>query len=139
MLEFSDEELLAYADERLASVKCVAIEQSLRDDAMLSQRLSLLLANRDQGSHSVGELWRRHRLSCPHRAVWAAFVDGRLGDGMSQYLRFHVEVVGCRVCAANLADLEQAEVATDSERRTRKIFQSSAGTLHPLDELPAVD
>jgi hypothetical protein len=126
---FTDDELLAYADEQLASDRCAVIEQSLRGDVSLVARLTTLLSKRDQGEHSVGELWRRQRLSCPPRAVWAAFVEGRLGDGLSQYLRFHVDAVGCRVCAANLADLERPGAATDAERRARKIFQSSAGKL----------
>lgn len=130
MSHFTDEELLAYADERLDSDRCVLIEQVLRGEGSLADRLAELLSARDQGDHSVGELWRRHRLSCPPRAVWAAFVDGRLGDGLSQYLRFHIETVGCRVCAANLADLNNRDQSTDGERRTRKIFQSSAGKLH---------
>ena len=129
MTHFTDEELLAYADERLESDRCTFVEQTLRSDAALAERLAVLLSARDQGEHSVGELWRRHRLSCPPRSVWAAFVDGRLGDGMSQYLRFHLDTIGCRVCAANFADLNERHHSTDSERRTRKFFQSSAGKL----------
>jgi len=131
MPQFTDEELVAFADERLAADRSVALEQQLRDDSAFADRLAELLAARDQGEHSVGELWRRLQLSCPPRAVWSAFVDGRLGDGLSQYLRFHVQVVGCRICAANLADLEQPSQLDDSTRRTRKFFQSSAGRLRP--------
>ena len=126
---FTDEELFAYVDERLASDRCAVIEQTLRNDATLAARLSQLLSQRDQGDHTVGELWRRQRLSCPPRAVWAAFVEGRLGDGLSQYLRFHVETIGCRICAANLTDLERPGTSADAERRAQKIFQSSAGKL----------
>lgn len=129
MPQFTDEELLAYADERLAADRSAAVEQQLRVDEALTRQLLEMLAGRDRGEHSVGELWRRNRLSCPPRAVWAAYLDGRLGDGLTQYLLFHVETVGCRVCAANLADLKLHENPDDAERRTRKIFQSSAGRL----------
>lgn len=129
MPQFTDEELLAYADECLSVDRSATIEQLLRTDDSLVNRLAGLLSTRDQGEHGVGELWRRNRLSCPPRAVWSAFVDGRLGDGLSQYLRFHVETIGCRLCAANLADVEVKGDPSDSERRTRKIFQSSAGNL----------
>ena len=127
--DFTDEELFAYADESLSSERCVLIEQTLRREPALVQRLTNLLSGRDQGEHSLGQLWRRNRLSCPSRAVWAAYVDGRLGDGLTQYLQFHLETVGCRVCAANYADLNRKDSSTESERRTRKIFQSSAGSL----------
>lgn len=127
--ELTDEELLAYTDESLSAERCVSIEQALRGDPRLVERLSDLLAGRDQGENSLGELWRRDRLSCPSRPVWAAFVDDRLGDGLKQYLIFHIETIGCRVCAANLADLRQKDSSANSEHRTRKIFESSAGRL----------
>ncbi len=129
MRHVTDEELLAYADERLASDQCASIEEALRSDEAFANRLALLLSSRDHGGSSVGELWRRDRLSCPPRAVWAALVGGRLGDGLSQYLRFHVETIGCPICAANLADLERPGNSADAERRAQKIFQSSAGKL----------
>jgi anti-sigma factor RsiW len=132
--DFTDEELFAYADECLLPERCVVIEQSLRQDQTLVERLATLLSERDQGEHSLGQLWRRNRLSCPSRAVWAAYVDGRLGDGLTQYLQFHLETVGCRVCAANFADLSHRDQSTENERRTRKIFQSSAGTLRNADD-----
>ena len=127
--EFTNEELLAYADERLPSGRSVLSEQFLRRDRALVERMASLLSQRDQGERSLGQLWRKDRLSCPSRSVWAAYVDGRLGDGLKHYLQFHVETIGCRICAANLADLSRCEPSTDAERRTRKIFQSSAGTL----------
>ena len=135
-LSVTDQELLAYADERLSASRSAMIEQTLRDDENLVSRLSLLLSQRDQGDQSLGQVWRQDRLSCPSRAVWGAFVAGRLGDGLSQYLRFHLETIGCRLCAANLADLsrpeqESTDPLTESERRTRKFFQSSAGSLRP--------
>ena len=129
MPQFTEEELLAYADERLAPNRSATVEQQLRNDDALTRQLLELLSSRDRGEHSVGELWRRNRLSCPPRAVWGAYLDGRLGDGLSQYLQFHVETVGCRVCAANLADLKLRDNPDDAERRTQKIFQSSAGKL----------
>ena len=126
---FTDEELLAYADESLSDGQSVIIERALRAHQPLVERMFRLLSGRDQGEHSLGQIWRRERLSCPSRSVWAAFIDGRLGDGLTQYMQFHVETIGCRVCAANLADLNQRDSSTENEHRTRKIFESSAGRL----------
>ena len=129
MPRFTDEELLAYADECLSSERCSSIEQALRSDSSLMESLITLLSERDQGAHTIGDMWRRLRLSCPPRAVWGAYVEGRLGDRLSQYLRFHVETIGCRICSANLADLERPASKESADRRTQKIFQSSAGRL----------
>ena len=133
MPDLTDEELLAYVAEQLATEQSVAIEAALRQDPLLASRLRSLLAQEDQGDFSIGNLWRRERLSCPPRAVWAAYVGGRLGDGLSEYLRFHLDAVGCRVCEANLSDLKQPGVAGAAETRTKKFFQSSAGHLPSVD------
>ena len=56
---------------------------------------------------------------------------GVLPDEAAQYVTFHLEVVGCRFCQANAADLkdQQAEAQSGAENRRRKYFQSSAGHL----------
>ena len=126
---FTDEELMAYADERLSVARASELERLLRGSTALVQRLAELVQSSESLDHSLGAMWRRGRWSCPPRAVWSAFVGGRLGDGLSQHLRFHVETIGCRVCAANLADLQQSGDQSDSEGRVRQIFQSSAGRL----------
>lgn len=131
MTEFTDDELLAYADERLNSDRGALIESSLRAEDSLRHRLTTLLSERDQGAHTIGEIWRRLRLSCPPRAVWAALIENRLGDGLSRYLQFHVKTVGCPICLANLRDLERPDQADSRDRRAKKIFQSSAGQLRP--------
>ena len=68
MADFTDDELLAYADERLCSDRGVLIESTLRGDDQFRHRLMVLLSQRDQGAHTIGEIWRRLRLSCPPRA-----------------------------------------------------------------------
>ena len=127
--QFTDEELLAYVEERLPSVRAAVVERQLRVSDVLTARLVKLLQSVDCGDVTLGAMWRRGRWSCPSRAVLAGFVSGRLGDGLSQYLRFHVETVGCRVCEASLHDLRRSEGDDEGQARTRKIFQSSAGEL----------
>lgn len=132
----ADEDLLAYVDEQLPVDASAALEARLRDDPALRQRLSRLIAERDQGGPTLGEIWRRRRASCPPRATWAAYLAGGLGDGLREYLRFHLETVGCRCCAANLADL-QATADPAAEQRARKIFATSLGRLESLPPLAA--
>jgi hypothetical protein len=77
-------------------------------------------------------MWRRNRLSCPSREQLGSFLLEVLDTGHMQYVRFHLEKVGCRVCNASLADLRSAHASdTESEIATRrkKYFQSSAGYL----------
>lgn len=133
MLEFTDEELRAYADECLPEGRSAQIESQLRGSKPLQDRLAGLLADSDQGGKSVGEVWRRGRVSCPSRTVWASYLDGGIGAGLRQYLQFHLDVVGCRFCAANLDDLKSSEDAAAAVRR-QKIFQTSVGRLELAKE-----
>lgn len=127
---FTDAELLAYLDEMLPSERASLVEQELRDSTSLRQRATILARRRDQGGHSVGEIWRRHRLSCLTRSQLGSYLLGTLEQSLVDYIEFHLRTVGCRICAANLHDLESAR-QTDGEtrQRRRKFFESSAGYL----------
>ena len=129
--EFSDAELEAYLDEALDSAQLARIEDAVRQSPALAQRLTTISARRDAGLHSLGEIWRRHRLTCLSRAELGSHLLGGLSDEQARYVAFHIQVVGCRLCQANLADLEsqQAEVEDATQHRRQRYFQSSAGLL----------
>ena len=124
-------ELEAYLDEDLAAEEMAQIENALRDDPKLLEMLALLNGRRDAGIHSVGEIWRRARLSCPDREQLGSYLLGAMPDDYHNYVKFHLEKIGCRICQANLADLQrqQDEVIEISAGRRQKYFQSSAGYL----------
>lgn len=126
---FSDDELLAYLDEMLAVERAAECEVQLRSSAELRQRVQLLMRRRDQGGHTIGEIWRRERLSCPTRSELGSWLLGTLDEAPADYLEFHLQVIGCRACAANLDDLRQSQAAGGAVERRQKIFESSAGTL----------
>jgi hypothetical protein len=126
----TDEELLAWLDEDLAIERMAEIEQYLRTTDTLQKRLLTLIQNRDQGTVTVGEIWRRYRLSCPTRHELGSFLLGAGDAGTLDYVRFHIETVGCRVCQANLSDLTQSQsTVPETIERRQRIFASSAGKL----------
>ena len=126
----TDAELLAYLDEALDPPAMAAIEQHLRSSPELRERTAQLVRRRDQGEHSVGEVWRRGRLSCPNRRQLGSYLLGTLEPELSDYVDFHLQVVGCRYCDANLQDLRQTQDAPQqTEQRRRKFFESSAGRM----------
>jgi hypothetical protein len=131
MTAFTTAELEAYLDEALPVEQMTAIERALRSQPELAKRLSQINGRRDAGVHSLGEVWRRQRLTCATRRQLGSYLLGVMPDEQSGYIRFHIDTVGCRFCAANLADLQaqQAEAGDNIERRRRKYFQSSAGFL----------
>jgi hypothetical protein len=130
----SDAILLAYLDEALSAEKMAAIEQSIRSDNQMRKRIELLISQRDSGMHSLGDIWRRHRLSCPSREQLGSYLLGAMLEDASQYVEFHIDTIGCRYCQANLEDLriahENSRVAEPSTAERRKrIFNSSVGRM----------
>jgi hypothetical protein len=128
---FPQSDLEAYLDEALPPAEMARIEKAARGDADLTRRLASIHARRSTGVHSVGEIWRQHRLSCPTREQLGSFLLDVLPAPVADYIAFHVEVAGCRYCQANLADLrsQQAEADQAAQVRRRKYVQSSAGYL----------
>ncbi len=130
--EVTDQQLLGWLDEALEPSAMTEIERTLRNSEALRARVSQLLRRRDQGQHTVGEIWRRRRLSCPSRSQLGSYLLGTLDSDLAGYVEFHLQAIACRYCAANLQDLEEARDAEpESRRRREKIFQSSAGYLRP--------
>lgn len=124
-------DLEAYLDEALPPEEMARIELALRNDPELLRQLASINSRRDAGVHSLGEIWRRHRLSCPTRQQWGSYLLGALSEEAEDYFVFHLETIGCRYCQANVTDLQkqQAEAHAEVETRRRKYFQSSAGYL----------
>lgn len=130
---YSDDDLLAYLDEMLPADRMTAVEADLRADEALRLRVAAVARRRDHGVHSVGEIWRRSRLSCPTRNQLGSFLLGTLSPTMVSYIEFHLRSIGCRLCAANLQDLERSMKTTpESTARRRRFFESSAGHLRDL-------
>lgn len=128
----SDAELLAWLDEDLPPARMSDIEQQLRDSAELQRRVSGLISERDHGALTVGEIWRRHQLSCPTRHELGSYLLQALEPGPSDYIRFHLETIGCRRCLASFEDLQQAQTTTpETMERRQRIFTSSVSRLKP--------
>ena len=97
----------------------------------MARELAAINARRDVGVHSLGEIWRRHRLSCPSREQLGSFLLGVVSEDEAGYIRFHLQISGCRTCLANLDDLKNRQIDEPAavDNRRKKYFQSSAGQL----------
>jgi DNA-binding phage protein len=136
MNTISREQLHAYLDDALSDAETAKVEQALRDSEPLRRALRQVMQERDRGEHSLGAVWRRERLTCPTREQLGSFLLQVLDEGQQDYIEFHVQVIGCPYCVANLADLQalQQEPAPHAKARRRRFFQSSAGYLHVCRE-----
>lgn len=135
MSDFSDAELAAFLDEALSPARCSQLEHALRTDTQLRDRLIEVRGKENAGLHSIGAIWRRARLSCPDRTQLGQYVLGTLDDEATDYIRFHLEEIGCRFCQANLADLQAAsQQQPQDQQRRKRYFQTSAGYLKGSNE-----
>lgn len=131
MPRYTQAELEAYLDEALSPAEMAAMEAELRGRLDLLQQLATINARRDAGVHSLGEIWRRNRLSCLTREQLGSFLLDALDQEQAAYVKFHLGTIGCRYCQANHDDLrrEQEESQDHAQRRRSKYIQSSAGHL----------
>jgi hypothetical protein len=131
MPRITQADLQAYLDEALSPPEMAAVEAELRRKPELLKQLAAINGRRDAGVHSVGEIWRRQRLSCPTREQLGSYLLGALDQSHSEYIDFHLQKIGCRYCQANLEDLrrQQSETSESVKTRRTKYFQSTAGHL----------
>ncbi|QDT36456.1 hypothetical protein [Stratiformator vulcanicus] len=126
----ADSTLEAYLSEQLPSANAAEIESQLRNSESLRERLAVIIARRDVGQHGVGDIWRTARLSCPTRVDVGRFLEGSGEVEERDYIRFHLERVGCRYCQANVDDLRNSDRSeTDTSKRRKRYFETSVGRL----------
>jgi len=126
---FTDAEVLAYLDESLAISRSVLLERQLRTDLILQKRIRELAHERDQGGYSIGEVWRRDRLSCLSRDLLGSYLLGGVSPALKDYIEFHLRTIKCRYCLANLEDLQQQDQGQTSQHLRKRYFESSSGIL----------
>ena len=130
-----DDSLLRdYLADALTAEDSARVEKALRDSAELRARLEDVRQNRgDSQIHTLGAIWNRARLTCPSRQQLGSYLLEALDPELAAYLQFHLEVVECPFCQANLADLkvqsQAAAAARASKTRQHRILQSSQHLL----------
>ncbi|MGB2986099.1 MAG: sigma-70 family RNA polymerase sigma factor [Phycisphaerae bacterium] len=120
-------ELLDMDQKAVAGIKFRAIQKLQK---YLGQRDPASLACLDETTAdvTVSRVWREGRLTCLKRSTLGSYLLGVLDEPWRSYTQFHLDVVGCPMCLANLADLESEEeewAPADAER----MFASSVGFL----------
>lgn len=126
-----DEMLRDYLSDALPPGDLARVEKALRDSAELRARLEDVRANRGESHvHTLGAIWRRQRLTCATRQQLGSYLLDALDPDHAAYLRFHIEVVECPFCRANLADLEgKAAQASPAAPRPSRFFEGSRHLL----------
>jgi uncharacterized protein YbaR (Trm112 family) len=126
--------LREYLAETLAPEESARVEKALRDSAELRARLEDVRQNRADGQlHTLGAIWLRSRLTCPSRQQLGSLLLDALDPDLASYVTFHLEVVECPYCRANLNDLQAqsqtASAAHAAKSRQHRILQSIQNLL----------
>ncbi len=120
-------DLLELDQKAVAGIKFRAIQKLQK---YLAQRDPASLACVDEASAdvTVARVWREQRLTCLKRSTLGSYLLGVLDEPWQSYTQFHLDVVSCPMCLANLADLEsEGEERTPAD--TERMFASSVGFL----------
>jgi hypothetical protein len=107
MPEITRQMLRDYLHDALPEAEAAAVERALRDSAELRAKFRDVLDEEDRGEHTVGAIWRRERVSCPSREQLGGYLLGAGDPDLLGYIEFHLDVIGCPYCQANLDDLRQ--------------------------------
>jgi RNA polymerase sigma factor (sigma-70 family) len=75
------------------------------------------------------DLWEFYRFSCPKRNTIGAYMLGTLEPDWRRYVEFHLNILGCRFCRANLDDLQSQSQETQQEAFQARIMESTVGFL----------
>jgi hypothetical protein len=129
-----DELLRGYLADALSPEDSARVEKALRDSAELRARLEDVRQDRaDTQLHTLGAIWHRARLTCPSRQQLGSLLLDALDPELAAYFQFHLDVVECPFCRANLDDLKAQSQATTaakaSKSRQHRILQSSQHLL----------
>jgi hypothetical protein len=127
-----DSTLRAYLADTLSAEDQARVEKALRESAELRAQLEDVRQNRGvAGLHTLGAIWRRGRLTCPTRQQLGSALLDALDPALAAYISFHLDVIECPFCQANLADLKAktAQPTTATQQRRNRILKSSQHLL----------
>jgi len=109
MPDITRQMLRDYLHDALPEPEMAAVEKALRGSPALRKALDEIREEEDRGEHTVGAIWRRERVSCPTREQLGGFLLGAGDPDLLDYVQFHLDVIGCPYCQANLDDLKKLQ------------------------------
>jgi len=120
-------ELLDMDQKAVAGVKFRAIQKLQK---FLEQEAPTGMTPMDpsEAEVTVARVWREQRLTCLKRSTLGSYLLGVLEEPWKGYTAFHLDVVGCPMCVANVQDLE-SEQDENELAGAERLFQSSVGFL----------
>jgi RNA polymerase sigma-70 factor (ECF subfamily) len=132
-------EIFDMDEKHVAGIKFRAIQkvQKYLDDVDPRRREAM---SGVQSDSDVARVWRDNRITCLKRGTLGQYLLGVLEEPWRSYTQFHLDVVCCPMCVANLEDLRAEESGTICPADAQRIYASSIGFLsraHPAGRSPS--
>jgi RNA polymerase sigma factor (sigma-70 family) len=119
-------ETMSVTEQTVALVKHRSLKQ-VRE--RVSRRHVAAESSSQEFENLLTDVWENRRFSCPKRSTIGGYLLRTLDDEWQRYVDFHLHVLGCRFCLANLEDL-QSETAEHAQQLHARIMESTVGFLH---------
>ena len=117
--------LISISENEVAVVKRRMIQKLARHLQQFVNDDKGQLSDVPLASDLLSHVWQQLRPSCPKRTTLGKYTLGILPDDWDVFVRFHVDVLGCSFCRANLDELKLQE--SGPPQPDDRLFQSTIG------------
>jgi hypothetical protein len=108
-------ELRDFLREALPADRMAAIERLARESPEIMAQIADARDALNRGDHSLGAIWQEHQVSCPAREQLGAYLMQAGDPDYHDYVTFHLTVIECPICQANLDDLKAQAAASKAK------------------------
>ncbi len=122
--------LIAVTENEIAVVKRRLIERLARSIKKSTTAVALSPDTATVAADSLTSVWEAMRPSCPKRTTLGKYTLGILPANWEDFVRFHVESLGCTYCLANLGELQLPADAPEAAIQQQRMFNSTIGFLN---------
>lgn len=125
-------------DEKQIALIKHRVLKTLRDSVTEHATSELTVADLEQleterADALLIDIWRAERLSCPKRNTLGAYLLDTLDTPWQDYVKFHLDHLGCTYCLASLDDLRNETASANvSDSFRNRILESTVGFLRSV-------
>lgn len=119
--------IMHLSENAVALIKHRSLKQVRKHIAKL--KLPIEPSRRGWVEDLLKNVWESQRLSCPKRSTVGAYLLETLDPQWHDYVQFHLDVLGCRFCRANLDDLRAQRTRSQGKQLRARIMESTVGFL----------
>ncbi|MFO0937437.1 MAG: hypothetical protein U0798_13080 [Gemmataceae bacterium] len=110
-LPITPELIREFLKETLSPERMAMVEREARSNPQVMELIASEREAMERGDHSLGAIWQEHQLSCPTREQLGGYVIEVGEPDFLEYVGFHLNVIECGICQANLEDLKAQAAA----------------------------